>query len=160
MSSRGAQAFLLLALAAAWGLGVNTLRHKPLPLRGELSPPAPAETGAGLAAIAPEAALFAFESGAFFVDVRDGASFEQHRVVGALSVFADDFQTRYFDAVAGLGTEAPIVVYGAGPDSFAVRRVAQELRDLGHKDVQLVVCGVDTLLARGIDAAQGHEEMP
>lgn len=160
MSSRGAQAFLLLALAAAWGLGVNALRDKPLPLRGALSPPPPAETGAGLPAIAPEAALFAFESGAFFVDVRDAASYEQRRVVGALSVSADDFQTRYFDVVAGLGTQATLVVYGAGPDSFAVRRVAQELHDLGHTDVQLVVCGLDTLLSRGLDAAQGQEEMP
>lgn len=160
MSSRGAQAFLLVALAAAWGLGVNAFREKPLPLRGALAPPPPAETGTGLAAIAPEAALFAFESGAFFVDVRDHASYEQQRVVGALSIPADEFQARYFDALAGMGTSAALVVYGAGPDSFAVRRVAQELTDLGHADVQLVVCGLDGLLASGVDAAHGSEAMP
>jgi rhodanese-related sulfurtransferase len=160
VSSRGAQAVLLVALAAAWGLGMNLVRREPLPLRGALTPPPPPETGAGLPAIAADAALFAFESGAFFVDTRDRAVYEQRRVAGAVSVPADDFQARYFDVVAGLGADAALVVYGAGADSFAVRRVAQELRDLGHTDVQLVVCGLDSLLARGLDASQGPEGTP
>jgi rhodanese-related sulfurtransferase len=139
---------------------MNVARHRPLPLRGALEAPPPQEAGAGLPAIAPEAAQFAFESGAFFIDTRDRAAYEERRVAGALSVPADDFQARYFDVVAGLGSDAPLVVYGAGADSFAVRHVAQQLRDLGHSDVQLVVCGLAALLARGVDAAAGPGDTP
>jgi hypothetical protein len=54
-----------------------------------------------------------------------------------------------------LGPDVPVVLYGAGPDSFAVRRAAQYLLDSGNTDVSLVVCGVDGLVGAGVDAASG-----
>ncbi len=159
MTSRGAQVLLLLALAGAWGFGVNALRSDPLPLRGAIGPPPVAEAGADLPSITAIAARAAWDAGAFFVDVRDPEAYLAGHVAGALSVPADDFDAYYFDHVAALASEIPLVVYGAGPDSFRVRHVAQELTDRGHLGVDLVVCGVDSLYAAGLDAGSG-EAMP
>lgn len=152
MTSRGAQVLLLLGLAVVWGLGGNALRSDPLPFRGEIGPPPAPEAGSDLPSITPYAARSAWDAGAFFVDVRDGAAYAHGHVAGAVSLPAGEFDARYFDVVAGLDSEIPLVVYGAGPDSFEVRRVAQELRDRGHLGVDLVVCGVDSLYAGGLDA--------
>ena len=160
MSSRVAQVLLLLALAAAWGFGANALRPDPLPLRGAVEPPPPPEAGADLPAAPAEAALSAWESGAFFVDVRDPAAFTDRHVSGALSIPAADFDAHYFDVVASLGPEVPLLVYGAGADSFDVRHVAQELKDRGHTLVDLVVCGAESLYVLGLAPAVGEEGMP
>lgn len=159
MTSRGAQVLLLLVAAAAWGLGANALRPEPLPLRGRLEPLPPLEAGATLPSIHPLSARAAWENGAFFVDVRDPAEYMAGHVSGALSLPADDFDAHYFDVVAGLDSDIPLVVYGAGPDSFRVRRVAQELTDRGHAGVDVVIAGLDSLYAAGLDAGFG-EDMP
>lgn len=159
MTSRGAQVLLLLGLAVAWGLGANALRSDPLPLRGPIGPPPPVEAGAGLPSITAGAARAAWEAGAFFVDVREPEAYLEGHVAGALPLPADAFDAHYFDHVATLDSGIPLVVYGAGPDSFRVRHVAQELRDRGHAGVDLVVCGADSLYAAGLGAGSG-EAMP
>ena len=160
MSGRVAQVLLLLALAVAWGFGANALRPDPMPLRGAVEPPPPPESGSDLPAAPAEAALTAWESGAFFVDVRDSIAFTERHVSGALFVPAADFDGHYFDVVASLGPEVPLLVYGAGADSFEVRHVAQELKDRGHTIVDLVVCGADSLYALGLAPAMGEEGLP
>ena len=59
------------------------------------------------------------------------------------------FPPSYYDIVPPLDTAIPLVVYGSGPDSFAVRRVASELIDIGPQ-VTPAVCGVEGLLAAGV----------
>ena len=57
-----------------------------------------------------------------------------------------------------LDPSLPLFLYGAGADSFAVRRTAALLDEFGHADVRFVVNGLEELLAAGIDAAEGPEE--
>ncbi len=155
MSSRAAQALLLVAAAAAWGFGANALRSTPLPLAGELGPPPTREAGADLAATTPEGAIATWEAGGFFVDVRDRSEFDARRIDGALSLPAAQLHSRYADALGSLTLEMPLIVYGAGPDSFEVRHVAAELLQLGHSRVDVVVSGVERLLTAGAPLAEG-----
>lgn len=152
------QALILIAIGAGWGLARNAVSRDPLPLRGAIGPPAVAEAGAALPALTAPEALAAWEEGTVFLDVRSPLEFEEHRVRGALPFPADDLETAYFDRVMGFGAEFPLLVYGAGPDSFRVRRAAQYLLDAGQSAVTLVVCGVDSLVEAGVDPGSGPAE--
>jgi rhodanese-related sulfurtransferase len=152
------QALAILVAGAALGLSSNIFRERPLPFSGPLDPPPEREAGSDLAAGTLEEALSRFEEGAFFLDVRPAADWESRRVSGAFSVPADEFDDRYFLTISGLGTEVPLFVYGAGPDSHVVRRVVAQLSELGHEQVGFVTGGVDALLAAGLSAASGPEE--
>lgn len=157
MSRTAREAIGLAAAAVAIGFALNGLRADPLPLSGSLGPPPAPEPGAGLPANTSGEALTFWEEGAFFLDVRARDAYEERRVAGAFSFEAERSSDRYFEVVAGFGDEIPLFVYGAGPDSFAVRRVAAELIDLGH-EVGLAVCGLEGLLAAGIDSEEGPAE--
>jgi hypothetical protein len=139
------------------GFGLNGIREDPLPLTGSLEPPPAPEPGAGLPSRTPVEALRSWEDGALFLDVRARDMYDARRVAGALSFEAERSEARYFEAIAPLGVEVPLFVYGAGPDSFAVRRVTAELRDLGHQ-VDLAVRGLDELVAAGIPVEEGPPE--
>jgi len=68
---------------------------------------------------------------------------------------AQEFPQSYYDIVPPLDSAIPLVVYGAGPDSFAVRRVTAELMDIGHAQVAPAVCGIEGLLAVGLPSEAG-----
>ena len=157
MSRRGREALALAGAAVLIGFGLNGMRDEPLPLTGSLGPPPAPEPGAGLPARTREEALRFWEEGALFLDVRSHDDYDARRVAGAISFEAERAEARYYEAVAPLGADVPLFVYGAGPDSFAVRRVTAELRDLGHQ-VDLVVCGLDELVAAGIAVEEGPAE--
>ncbi|MGH2571859.1 MAG: rhodanese-like domain-containing protein [bacterium] len=157
MSRRAREALALVVAAVLIGFGLNGLRDDPLPLTGSLKPPPVPEPGAGLPARTREEALRSWEDGALFLDVRPRDAYDARRVAGAISFEAERAEDRYFEAVAPLGADVPLFVYGAGPDSFAVRRVTAELRDLGHQ-VDLAVCGLDELIGAGIAVEEGPAE--
>jgi rhodanese-related sulfurtransferase len=152
------EALALLLVGAGLGLGGNALRPLPLPFSAPPAEPSPPEPGADLEATGAADAAQAWRDGAFFLDVRPDAEFEARRVAGALPLPADRLEDVYYETVLNLGTDVPLVVYGAGADSFTVRRVTQYLLDLGHADVACVTDGVDALLAAGIDAGDGPAE--
>lgn len=129
-----------------------------MPLSGSLDPPPAPEPGQELPAASPADAVARWNEGAFFLDIRPEEDWEARRVSGAFSFEAERFDDRYFDVIASFGADVPLVVYGAGPDSFVVRRVAARLLDLGHTDVELVVGGLAGLLAAGAGEARGPEE--
>jgi rhodanese-related sulfurtransferase len=158
VSAGARQAIILVLLAAGLGLGLNAVRVEPLPLSGSLDPPAPPEPGADLPVTGPDVAVGAWEEGAFFLDVRDPAAWEQSRVSGAFSFTESDFDSRYFDVVAVFGTDLPLVLYGDAGDPWPVRRTAARLIDLGHSDIRLVTAGLEALLAAGIAEASGPGE--
>lgn len=147
------QALAILAAGAALGLAGNALRPEPLPWSGSLDPPPDPEPGSDLVADTADDALARWEEGAFFLDVRPAEEWTERRVSGSLSVPADSFDDAYFRAVAGLGTDVPLFVYGAGPDSHRVRRVVAQLHELGHPDVGFVTGGLDELLGAGLGPA-------
>ncbi len=150
MSPALRQGLAILVVSAAFGLGTNALRPEPLPLRGEIGPPPAPEPGAGLPSLDSAAAHAAWENGSVFVDLRPSEEWAAHHVAGAACMDAAQFPQSYYSIETPLDPAIPLVLYGAGPDSFAVRRVAAELQALGHGDVQLVVMGVDGLAAAGL----------
>jgi rhodanese-related sulfurtransferase len=150
VTGAGRQALVLVALGAAIGFGANALRPEPLPLSGSLEPPPPPEPGADLPVTPPAETPAAWEEGAFFLDIRNPAAWEERRVAGSFPFPADSFDDRYFEVVADFGTELPLVVYGAAADSFEVRRTAARLIDLGHADVRVVTAGLDAILDAGV----------
>lgn len=155
MSPGVRQAAVLLVLAAAGGLAGNALREKPLPWSGSLDPPPPPELGAGLSSLSSTEALSVWEEGAIFVDLRERDAFDERRVAGAMWLGPEDLQMHYFDEVADLPLEMPLFLYGAGADSFGVRRAAAELGELGHEDVRLAVCGAQELFDAGVPEEAG-----
>jgi rhodanese-related sulfurtransferase len=157
LNRSGREALVLVGAALVIGFGVNAVRDEPLPMTGSLDPPPPRELGADLSAQSTGEALRQWEEGVFFLDVRSRDAYEARRIAGAFWLEAEQFADRYFDVVAGFGAEIPLFVYGAGSDSFAVRRVAAELLDLGH-EVGLAVCGLEELIAAGVDAEDGPSE--
>ena len=159
MSPGSRQALLLLALSAVVGLGANPFRQEPLSYTASLEPPPEAEPGADLAPTDLSEVLPLWEEGAFFLDVRPLDEFEARRVSGAFSFPPADFDDRYFTVVGPFGDEVPLFVYGAGPDSFEVRRMAAKLIDYGHS-VGFANCGLDCLLELGISEGAGPEEGP
>lgn len=152
------QALAILAAGAVLGLGANPLREKPLPLRGSLDPPPAPEPGSELVANTPEEALSRWEEGAFFLDARSRDEWEERRISGAFSLPAHEFESRYFELSPELDPSLPLFVYGAGADSFAVRRVVANLIDFGHGDVGFVVEGLEVLVDAGLGTTSGPEE--
>jgi rhodanese-related sulfurtransferase len=144
------QGLAILLASCAVGFGVNAMRPEPLPMRGSLDPPPEPESGSGLAAISAADARARWEGGSVFVDVRTRAEWVGGRIAGAVSADASSFPQSYFDITPPLDPAIPLVVYGAGADSFAVRRVAGELVEMGHGDVALAVCGMAALAAFGV----------
>jgi rhodanese-related sulfurtransferase len=142
----------MLIAGAALGLFTNSVRERPLPFSGSLDPPPAREPGSDLPAVPLEEAVRLWEQGAFCIDVRPAAEQQGLRVSGSFPVPADEFEDRYFGSVADLGTEVPLLVYGAGPDSHAVRRVVSQLRELGHAEVAFVTGGIEALVAAGVSA--------
>lgn len=137
---------------------MNAVRKDPLPLSGPLDPPPAPEPGQDLAAASPADAVDRWNEGAFFLDIRPEDEWETERVSGAFPFEADRFEERYFDVISSFGPDVPLFVYGAGPDSFAVRRIVARLIGLGHTDVEFVTGGLPELLAAGIGRAEGPEE--
>ncbi len=158
MTSRLCQVAGLLVAAVLIGFGINALREEPLPLSGSLDPPPPPEPGADLVAAVATDALESWLEGAFFLDARSRDEWEETRVAGSWSLDAEEFDGRYFDVGSLLDLDLPLFVYGAGPDSHAVRRTVAKLGDMGHSDVQFVVGGLEELLAAGLDPAEGPQE--
>jgi len=152
------QALAILAAGAVLGLGTNGFRGEPLPLRGSLDPPPAPEPGSDLVASTPEEALSRWEEGAFFLDARPPEDWEERRVSGAFSLPAADFDSRYFELAPDLDPAIPLFVYGAGPDSFDVRRLVAKLVDFGHADVGFVTGGFDALVRAGVGTTGGPGE--
>jgi rhodanese-related sulfurtransferase len=150
------QGLAILVAACAIGFGANAMRREPLPMRGSLDPPPEPEPGADFPSISADDARARWEAGAVFVDVRPHGEWSAGRAAGAASVDASTFPQSYFDAVPPLDPAIPLTLYGAGPDSFAVRRTAVGLQEMGHADVALVVCGLEGLSATGIPTEQGE----
>jgi rhodanese-related sulfurtransferase len=155
LSSGLKQSLAILTVSVLVGLVSNQMRDEPLPLRGALGPPPVPEQGTSLPAISAEEALTQWESGALFVDVRTKEEWEGARVAGSISMQAQGFPQSYYDIVPPIDSAIPLVVYGSGPDSFAVRRVVAELIDIGHAQVNPAVCGVGGLLAAGVPSEGG-----
>ena len=153
------QAAILLLAGAVIGFGFYFLREKPLPYRGRLDPPPPPEPGADLPGLTAEEAHARWEQGVLVLDIRPHEEFVSSHVAGAVSFEITDYENRYFETVASFGTELPLLLYGAGADSHEVRRVAAYLIGLGHEDVGFVVCGLDELLATGMERASGEEDL-
>lgn len=159
MTRGGRQAIGLLLASVILGVGTNFLRSAPLSWTEALDaddPPPAAEPGAGLPARDASAAVAGWEEGAFFVDARPRSDFEDRRVPGAFSLPANEFEQSYLDVAMDLPLELPLFVYGAGPDSHLVRRVAAELMNYGHEQVELVVCGLDGLVDAGMAEETGE----
>jgi hypothetical protein len=148
---------MLIVASAAVAFAWNAMRDEPLPFAGSLDPPAP-EEGADLPADPADVAVAQWVEGAIFVDVRPREEYETARVSGALSLDATEFDRRYFEVVAPIGTNAPLFLYGAGPDSHVVRRVAAKLLAYEHTDVRLAACGLACLRNAGIDVVSGPGE--
>ncbi|HMB70979.1 MAG TPA: rhodanese-like domain-containing protein [bacterium] len=127
-------------------------------MSGSLDPPPVPEAGQDLPASGADEAVARWNEGAFFLDIRPRDEWESRRVSGAFPFEAERFDDVYFEVVASFGTEVPLFVYGAGPDSFAVRRVVAKLQDLGHFDVGFVTGGLPELTAAGVGTAGGPEE--
>ena len=152
------QSLAYLGAAVVLGVGLNSLRPEPLPLTGPVGPPPPPEAGAGLPASSAAEAYESWLAGTFFLDLRPRDDWEARRVAGSWSLDAGDFENRYFEIGGILDPSLPLFLYGAGADSFAVRRTVALLGEFGHADVKFVVDGLDGLLAAGIDAAEGPQE--
>ncbi len=153
------QAAVLVVAGAVIGFGANFLRGKPLPFSGRLDPPPPPEPGADLPGLSPAEAVSRWEEGALVLDIRVYEKFVSSHVAGALSFEITDYESRYFETVANFGADAPLLLYGAGADSHEVRRVAAYLINLGHEDVGFAVCGLDDLIAAGMEEASGEEDL-
>jgi rhodanese-related sulfurtransferase len=150
------QGLAILALSCVVGFGANALRKEPLAMRGSLDPPPEPEPGADLPAITADEARTKWEEGALFVDARAREEWDAAHATGAAPLDASAFPQSYFDLVPPLDPAIPLIVYGAGPDSFAVRRLAAGLGEMGHADVSLVVKGLSELEGAGIPVEKGE----
>ncbi|MDP6529337.1 MAG: hypothetical protein QF819_10240 [Gemmatimonadota bacterium] len=144
------ESVLIAVIGAAAGLGGNLLRSEPLPLTGALGPPSVPEAGAGLVASDASEALDRWDAGALFLDVRSAVHFAAGHAVDARSLPAADAQDAYFSVLMDAGLDLPLFVYGAGPDSHAVRSVAAMLGELGHQDVSIWTRGLGALEDAGV----------
>jgi rhodanese-related sulfurtransferase len=153
------QAVLLLGLAAIFGFGANVLREAPLAF-SKSNEPLPPEPGSDLVSSTAEDALLRWEEGAFFLDVRPREDYERAHVSGAVWLGPAPLSERYVETLSSFDLAMPLFVYGAGPDSHVVRRQAAELSSFGHADVKLAVCGLDGLIAAGVDSESAPGDVP
>jgi rhodanese-related sulfurtransferase len=135
---------LLLVLAGALALGVNALRTDGLPLVGDWSAQARFADQAGDSlTIDLDQARRLFEAdAALFVDARPESQYAEGHIQGALCLpwqYVDDHIMDAYERL--LATDRTIITYCDGESCDLSHELALLLKDLGMKNVRVLVNG-------------------
>ena len=92
---------------------------------------------------------------AFFLDARAPADFNAGHIANAFSVPAESFEEHYANVAPMLAPDSPIVAYCDGPDCELSHRLADRLRQLGYKNVRVLVNGWTVWRGAGLATQTG-----
>lgn len=139
------RALLILVASVALGLTVNSVRPdtdktgQPRSLPLVAPPKAPLLPGDQIT-LADAKDLWS-SGAAFFLDARHAADYQAGHIAGAFHVPIDDFELHYPQLVTMLTPDTPLVAYCDGIECELSHRLALKLRELGQRNVRVLVNG-------------------
>lgn len=100
-----------------------------------------------------------FESAsAIFIDARLQKNYILGHIQGAINIPYKEFEDKYLSLADFLPMDMEIIVYCSGSDCKASNIVAQNLINLGYKNVKVFVGGWNRWEEAGYPSAKGKEE--
>ena len=154
MSKTLPRALAIVSLGVVLGLAGNRFSPRGIPL---IAPPKKApESGAF---IPIDKARELWGSGvALFLDAREPADYEAGHIASALNLPALSFERHFGDIAPMLTPESPVVVYCDGTECELSHHLADNLRQLGYTNVQILSNGWTTWRQAGLPTQQGGKK--
>lgn len=131
------RALLIVVAGAALGLLVNQVSPRAIPY---ITPPM-AKVAASDTITLEEATQLWQTGAAFFLDARPPAQYTAGHIANAFNVPAEDFATHYRAVAPMLAPDSPIVAYCDGMDCELSHQLTGKLRELGYKNVRILMNG-------------------
>jgi len=127
-------------IAAILSLVVNQVRSDSIPLLGDWSQEARIELKFGKNILIPldEARDKFSAGGAFFVDARPPALYQEGHIQGALNVPLAEFDQKMERVLTELPEESLIVTYCDGEDCDLSALLALKLKEIGYENVRVL----------------------
>jgi rhodanese-related sulfurtransferase len=131
------QATVILVGGVTLGLIANAVSPRRIPY---IAPPKPAVAAKDIVTLEEARELWG-TGAAFFLDARAPADFAAGHIANAFSLPAEAFEQHYDSVAPMLTPETPIVAYCDGVDCELSHHLADRLRQLGYKNVRVLVNG-------------------
>jgi rhodanese-related sulfurtransferase len=145
------QAFLIVVIGAALGLLANSVSPRRIPW---ITPPKPKPSPEGMFTAEQAHALWS-TGAAFFLDARAPADYEAGHIAQAFNLPVESFAEHFGPLAAMLTPHTPIVVYCDGVECELSQRLADQLRQLGYRDIRLLENGWTVWRKAGWPTEQG-----
>jgi rhodanese-related sulfurtransferase len=146
------QAFLIMVIGAALGLLANSVSPHRIPL---ITPPKPAPPPEGILTLEKARALWSTGT-AFFLDARAPADYEAGHIAQAFNLPVESFAEHFGPLAAMFTPHTPLVVYCDGVECELSQRLAEQLRQLGYRDIRLLENGWTLWRKAGLPTEQGR----
>lgn len=147
------RAALIVALGAALGLVANAVSPRRIPY---ITPPK-AKLDTREIILLDEAKAIWATGLVFFLDARLPADYKAGHIAGALNLPAEHFADRFPSVAPMLSPDTPIIAYCDGVDCELSHQIAVYLRQLGFKNVRVLVNGWTVWRTAGLATQQGME---
>jgi rhodanese-related sulfurtransferase len=147
------RALIIVVAGAALGLLANKVSPRAIPY---ITPPKP--KAAASDTITLEEATQLWQTGpAFFIDARPPAQYAAGHIANAFNVPAEDFATHYRAVAPMLTPDSQIVAYCDGMDCELSHQLAGKLRELGYKNVRILINGWTSWRTAGLPTQTGTQ---
>src|SRR5262245_46805872 len=148
------QAFLIVIIGAALGLLANSVSPRRIPL---IPPPKAPPTPEGIVTLEQARSLWSTGT-AFFLDARAPADYEAGHIAQAFNLPFESFADHFPPLAAMLTPVTPLVVYCDGVECELSQRLADQLRQLGYRDIRLLENGWTVWRKAGLPTEQGKRQ--
>ena len=147
------RALIIVFAGAALGLAANALSPRGIPY---ITPPRPKLETRDTVPL--EDAQQLWSGGAsFFLDARAPADYAAGHIANAFSLPVEEFDKFYPDAASMLTPDATIVVYCDGLECDLSHHLALKLRELGYRNVRVLVNGWTVWHTAGLPTHAGDQ---
>jgi rhodanese-related sulfurtransferase len=148
----------IIALAGLLAVSVNHFRSDGIPLVGNWSAEARFSDAAGesLVISLQEAGQLFERNEAVFVDARPRSQYVEGHIRGALSLPWQEVDRHFGEAVGRLEERGAIITYCDGESCDLSHELALFLKEMGFKDVRVLVNGWTVWRQAGLPTAEGE----
>lgn len=147
------QALLIVLAGLTLGLVANAVSPRGI---AYITPPKPAVPDANFIALGDAKELWGSGAG-FFLDARAPADYAAGHIAGAFSLPVEAFEVHFNNVAPMLAPDTPVVAYCDGVDCELSHQLAGKLRELGYKNVRVLVNGWTTWRTAGYPTHTGAQ---
>jgi rhodanese-related sulfurtransferase len=147
------QALVIVIAAAAFGLLADKVSPRGIPY---IAPPKPKLSAQDTVTLEDASQLWK-TGAAFFLDARATADYAAGHIANALSLPVEEFAMHYPAVAPMLTPDTQVVVYCDGMECELSHQLATKLRELGHKNVRILVKGWTSWRTAGLPTQTGAQ---